>query len=157
MHHSSHQNKLSNAQQTARIILGLFLLFAGIGHLSFARTTFQAQVPDWVPLDKDLVVLLSGVVEIGLGLLVILWGHRYQAVPWLLALFFIAVFPGNIAQYVNERDGFGLNTEAARLLRLFFQPVLILWALWSMGAISWRKRTEIKTTVGTDSFPSKMK
>ena len=152
----SNSKQLSSAQHTARIILGLFMLFAGIGHLTFARTTFQAQVPDWVPMDKDSVVLLSGIVEIGLGLLIITLGHRYKAIPWLLALFFIAVFPGNIAQYVNERDGFGLNTEAARLLRLFFQPVLILWALWSMGAIGYRKREKNAGVAGTDSFPSKL-
>ncbi|KGE12984.1 hypothetical protein [Sphingobacterium deserti] len=157
MDNLSNHRPLSSAQQVARVILGLFMLFAGIGHLTFARTTFQAQVPDWVPMDKDMVVVLSGIVEISLGLLIIIWGHRYKAIPWLLALFFIAVFPGNIAQYVNERDGFGLNTEGARLLRLFFQPVLILWALWSMGAIGYRKREKNAGMAGTDSFPSKLK
>lgn len=153
----SNSRPLSNAQHTARMVLGLFMLFAGIGHLTFARTTFQAQVPDWVSIDKDLIVVLSGVVEVGLGLLIIIWGHRHKAIPWLLALFFIAVFPGNIAQYVNERDGFGLNTEAARLLRLFFQPVLILWALWSMGAVDYREREKNKPMMDTDSFPSKLR
>lgn len=114
-------------------MLGAGLLYAGIGHFTFARSEFQAQVPEWVPMDKDLVVLLSGVAEIALGTLILVWGHRRQWIPWLVAAFFVAVFPGNIAQYINQTDGFGLNSDTARLVRLFFQPVLILWALWSMG------------------------
>ncbi len=55
-------------QDLSRVLLGAFLTFAGTSHLTFARKDFQAQVPDWVPLDKDLIVLLSGDVEISLGL-----------------------------------------------------------------------------------------
>jgi uncharacterized membrane protein len=124
-----------------RILLGVFILFAGISHLTFSRQEFTAQVPDWVPLNTDIVVLLSGVVEIIAGLsLIFLTKYKVQ-VGWLVALFFVLVFPGNISQYVNHRDAFGLNTDTARLVRLFFQPVLIIWALWSTGAwAAWRKR-----------------
>jgi len=125
--------KTSKVQTSARILLGLMLLYAGISHLTFARQPFQAQVPPWVPLNPDLVVLLSGCVEILFGLS-LLFLYRYKAyVGILAALFFIAIFPGNIAQYTGHRAAFGLETDTARLIRLFFQPVLVAWALWSTG------------------------
>ena len=118
----------------ARLLLGAALIFAGIAHLTFSRETFQAQVPTWLPLDPDFVVLASGVVEITLGLALTALG-RYQAVVGLItALFFVAIFPGNVSQYLNQVDAFGLNTDEARLIRLFFQPLLVLWARWSTGA-----------------------
>ena len=129
-------------QNVFRVILGCFMLFAGIGHFSFMRADFQAQVPDWVPLSKDFVVLASGVVEICLGLSMIFWIKQKTKVGLALALFFILIFPGNIAQYMNSTDAFGsLNSDASRLRRLFFQPVLIVWALWSTVAWkAWRTR-----------------
>lgn len=114
-----------------RILLGLFLIFAGIGHLTFARYEFEAQVPSFVPMNVDLVVLLSGVVEILMGLALIFVRKYRVQVGWFIALFFVLVFPGNIAQYIHHRDAFGLNTDGLRLLRLFFQPVLIFWVLWT--------------------------
>jgi uncharacterized membrane protein len=120
-----------------RVLLGLFLLFAGIGHLTFLRTEFQAQVPPWVPLSADLVVVLSGIVEILLGLGLIFLVKQRVAVGWITAAFFVLVFPGNIAQLTEHRDAFGLNSELARWLRLPFQLVLIFVALWSTGA--WQK------------------
>lgn len=114
-----------------RILLGLFLIFAGVGHLTFARYEFEAQVPSFVPMNADLVVLLSGVVEILMGLALILVRKYRVQVGWFIALFFVLVFPGNIAQYIHHRDAFGLNTDTSRLIRLFFQPVLILWVLWA--------------------------
>jgi uncharacterized membrane protein len=133
-----HTNKW---QKVGRILLGVFMVLAGIGHLTFQRKEFQAQVPNWVPIDKDATVLLSGVAEIMLGLALIAYAKRRAQVGILLALFFVAVFPGNVAQYLNHRDAFGLNSDKARLSRLFFQPVLILWALWSTGAFQYLKRT----------------
>lgn len=134
-------NTLSLVQNLLRVLLGAGLLFAGTSHLTFARTEFLSQVPDWVPLDGDLVVVLSGIVEIVLGLALIFF-RRYQvAVSWIVAAFFVAVFPGNISQYLNRIDAFMLNTDEARAVRLLFQPVLIIWALWSTGAWqAWRSR-----------------
>ncbi|MCC8035314.1 MAG: DoxX family membrane protein [Rikenellaceae bacterium] len=127
--------KVSKLQDTARILLGVMLAFAGVSHLTFARRDFQAQVPDWVPLDKDLTVVLSGGVEISLGLALVLL-RRYRKYTGLVAaLFFFAVFPGNISQYTHHRDAFGLDTDTRRLVRLFFQPVLILWALYASGIL----------------------
>ncbi len=115
--------------------LGLFLSSAGYSHLTANRIAFQAQVPTWLPLDPDVVVLASGIVEIALGLaLLTLWRYR-ACVGLVTALFFVAIFPGNINQFVNGIDAFGLNTDLARGVRLLFQPILVLWALWSTEAI----------------------
>lgn len=117
-----------------RVLLGAALVFAGIGHLTFARTEFQAQVPDFVPLDPDVTVVASGIVEIVLGSALIAVRRYRVLVGCVAAAFFVAVFPGNIAQWTEGRDGFGLDSDAARFGRLFFQPVLIAVALWSTGA-----------------------
>jgi uncharacterized membrane protein len=132
--------KTSLTQNIFRILLALFMVYAGFSHLTFNRIDFQAQVPDWVPLSKDLVVVLSGIVEITLGLILLLWKKQRTTIGWFLSIFFVLVFPGNIAQYLDGKDAFGaLNSDSARLIRLFFQPVLIAWALWSSGAWqSWR-------------------
>jgi uncharacterized membrane protein len=118
------------------VALGAALVYAGIGHLTTLRQEFQAQVPVWLPLDPDFVVVASGVVEITLGL-GLLSTRRIAAYFGLAAaLFFVAIFPGNINQYVEGIDAFGLDTDEARLIRLFFQPLLVIWALWSTSAIS---------------------
>ena len=114
-----------------RICLGLAMIFAGIGHLSFVRETFQAQVPDWVPFSKDFTVLASGVVEILFGLAMVFLVKQKQYVGLVLAIFYVLIFPGNISQYTEHRDGFGLDTDTKRLARLFFQPVLIFLTLYS--------------------------
>lgn len=138
--HTTSENKTSIVQTIFRILLGLNLAFAGIGHLTWARVEFLAQVPTWLPMNGDLVVILSGIVEIALGIALIFLGKYRTMVGWIVALFFVLVFPGNISQYVNKIDAFGLNSDKARLIRLFFQPVLVIWALWSTGAwSSWRK------------------
>ena len=121
-------------RKAAQILLGGALAYAGITHLTTNRAAFQAQVPTWVPLSADFVVLASGVVEIALGIALASLQYRRQ-VGWLTAAFFIAIFPGNISQYVNGIDAFGLDTDQARLTRLFFQPLLVLWALWGTGVL----------------------
>ncbi len=124
---------MSIARHAGRIVLGSFMVGAGVLHLTTQRQEFQAQVPDWFPLDKDLTVLGSGVVEVGLGAAFVALPRHRRLVGALLAVFFVAIFPGNIAQYVEGSDAFGLDTDRARLVRLFFQPVLVLWALWGGG------------------------
>ncbi|MEB7504333.1 hypothetical protein [Arthrobacter koreensis] len=126
--------RISRPRRAAAVVLGLFLAFAGTSHLTFARDEFQAQVPEWVPMDKDMVVLLSGIAEIGLGSALALLPSRRVPVGLAAAAFFIAIFPGNISQYVTQTDGFGLDTDQKRFIRLFFQPLLVIWALWSTGA-----------------------
>ena len=124
-----------------QMVLGFALAYAGVGHLTTSRTEFQAQVPTLLEEYADFVVLASGVVEIALGVgLIALWKYRVQF-GWIVAAFFVAIFWGNISQYVNGVDAFGLNSDRARLIRLFFQPLLVLWALGSTGAWkSWRGR-----------------
>ena len=117
-----------------QVVLGMALAYAGITHLTTNRTEFQAQVPTILKSIADFVVLASGVVEIVLGLsLIFLWQYRVQ-VGWVVAAFFVAVFPGNISQYLNHVDAFGLDSDRARFIRLFFQPLLVICALWSTGA-----------------------
>ncbi|RZK39320.1 MAG: DoxX family membrane protein [Pedobacter sp.] len=137
------QQPTSGLQNIARVILGAFMFLAGLGHLTFQRLEFQAQVPTWIPISADLTVVLSGIVEISLGLALIFWRKKRIRTGILLAIFFVLVFPGNISQYTEQRDAFGLDTDSKRLARLFFQPVLILWALWSSGALqNWFKKNE---------------
>lgn len=126
----------NTVQDIFRIVLGSFMVLAGAGHLTFKRKEFQAQVPGWVPLSKDLVVILSGVVEIALGFAMMFAFPTNVIAGIALSTFYVLISPGNISQYVNHKNAFGLNSDRARLARLFFQPVLIFWALWSTGVLS---------------------
>ena len=128
----------SPARTAARLLLGMAMVGAGVLHLTVQRQEFQAQVPDWFPIDEDLTVLGSGVVEIALGASFIAFPRHRRLVGGLLAAFFVVIFPGNVAQYVEGNDAFGLDTDAKRLVRLFFQPVLVFWALFGGG---WLRRT----------------
>jgi uncharacterized membrane protein len=128
-------------RSVARVVLGGGLIFAGLGHLLFAREDFQAQVPDWVGIDKDVVVVLSGVVEIALGAALIVVRRRRALLGLAVGLFFIAVFPGNISQFIDGDDAFGLDSDSARRNRLFFQPLLVAWAWWSTGAFAVLRNT----------------
>ena len=119
------------AQTAARVALGLIMVGAGVSHLTNQREEFQAQVPDWFPVDEDLTVLGSGVIEIALGASFAALPRHRRTIGALLAAFFVAIFPGNIAQATGKRKGFGLDDDRARYLRLLFQPALVAWALWS--------------------------
>jgi uncharacterized membrane protein len=123
-----------------RLLLGIFMTYAGFSHLTIARQEFVAQVPVWMQFTlefTDFVVLASGVVEIALGLGMLFLWKKKAIVGALLALFYVLIFPGNINQYVNHIDAFGLDTDQARFIRLFFQPVLIFLALWSTGGMKY--------------------
>ena len=127
-------------KKLAQLLLGLFLLSAGRTHLGSNRIAFRAQVPTWLPLDPDFVVVASGLVEITLGLLLIatlLILTKYRRIIGLTAaVFFILIFPGNINQYINHIDAFGLDTDTKRFIRLLFQPLLVAWALWASNGIA---------------------
>lgn len=134
-----------------RVLLGLALVFAGVSHLSFARQEFRAQVPEFVPVDTDTTVLASGVAEIGLGsALVLVPRRRRRLVGNVAALFFVAVFPGNVAQWLNRRDAFGLDSDEKRIARLFGQPLLVAAALWSTRGASVRstRGASVRSTRG---------
>lgn len=122
-----------------RIVLGAFMLYAGIGHLTFLKEEFYAQVPTWITTSKDamdIIVFVSGIIEIVFGILLILGGKLKIKTGIALAIFFVLIFPGNINQYAQSIDAFGLDSDTKRMVRLFFQPVLIIWALWSTNALA---------------------
>lgn len=123
--------RISAPRDVGRVILGAALTFAGVSHLTRARHEFQAQVPESVPLDPDTTVVASGIAEISLGAALLFAHRRRRLVGTIAALFFVAVFPGNVAQWMHHRDGFGLDTDMKRFVRLFFQPLLVAWAIWS--------------------------
>jgi uncharacterized membrane protein len=133
---------LSTARTVARVALGAMLLFTGISHLTFARREFVAQVPESLPISADAVVLLSGVAELLIGASLVALPARRVPVGLGTAAFFVAIFPGNIAQYLNGVPAFGLDTDGKRLARLFFQPLLVAWALHSTGAWAWLRDRE---------------
>jgi uncharacterized membrane protein len=126
---------LRTIKNLLRWLLGGALLFAGVGHLTTQRAEFQAQVPTWFPLDADLVVVGSGIVEILLGVALIALPQHQVVIGTIVAAFFVIIFPGNIAQWREGTDAFGLDSDTARFVRLFFQPVLIAWALVATGAL----------------------
>ncbi|MCM3662189.1 hypothetical protein M3148_14485 [Georgenia satyanarayanai] len=134
---------MSTLRTVARLALGAAMIGAGVGHLTVLREEFQAQVPNWFPLDEDFTVLASGVVEIALGAVFVALPRHKRVIGAVLAVFFVLVFPGNVAQYLEAKDGFGLDTDEKRLGRLFFQPVLILWALYGGGHLRRRERVEL--------------
>jgi uncharacterized membrane protein len=129
------------ASSIARITLGGAMVAAGVAHLTVQRREFQAQVPAWFPVDDDLTVLASGVVEIALGGAFVALPRHRRTIGALLAGFFVAIFPGNLGQYLEGTDAFGLDTDGKRLGRLFFQPLLVLWALWGGGWLRRRRST----------------
>ena len=139
-----------------RLLLGVFLSSAGVGHLTVLRQEFHAQVPPWFPLAPDVVVVASGFVEIILGLALIVAPRRVRPlVGWVVGAFFVVVFPGNISQYVTGTSAFGLDSDTSRLVRLFFQPPLVAWALWSTGAWrTWRARRSVEGGVGLSLAPA---
>ena len=117
----------------ARLLLGAFLVTAGIAHL-VVPGEFLAQVPPFLPA-PGAIVLVSGLVEIALGAAVLLAPARLRpAVGLAAAALFVLVFPGNVSQYLTGTAAFGLDTDAARATRLLFQPLLVAWALWSCGS-----------------------
>lgn len=135
------------SQNLMRIALGAFMTGAGLAHLTVAREEFRAQVPDWVPVDEDLVVLGSGIAEMGLGLAMLALPGSRRLTGLALAAFFVAIFPGNVAQYVDGVDAFGLDTDTKRLVRLFFQPVLVGAALYAAGLPERRRAADESGTV----------
>ncbi|GAB3710830.1 DoxX family protein [Mariniluteicoccus flavus] len=132
-------------QHATRLALGGVMTFAGVSHLSFAREEFRAQVPSWVPVSEDVVVVGSGVAEIALGLGMLALPKHRRWTGLALGAFYVAIFPGNIGQYVEGVDGFGLDTDTKRLVRLFFQPVLVAAALFAGG---WFDRRGTQTHAG---------
>lgn len=119
----------------ARWLLAALLVTAGVGHLTTLRRGFRIAVPDWATTvlrtDKDTIVVVSGVVEVMLGLALVLLPRERTRVGLAVAAFFVAVFPGNVHQWRTGASAPGLDTDRRRLGRLFLQPVLVAWAVWA--------------------------
>lgn len=119
----------------ARVGLAVLLTAAGVAHLTVLRRGFRIAVPDWATrlfrTDKDTIVVVSGVVEAGLGVALIALPRERRRVGLAVAALFVAVFPGNVHHWRSGRDVPGMDSDAKRFARLFFQPVLVLWALWA--------------------------
>jgi len=128
-----------------RLVLGVLLVGAGIGHFTNGEE-FLAQVPTWMP-EPDAVVTISGIVELLLGATLLVAPKKYRpAIGWIVAAFFVVIFPGNISQFVTGTDAFGLDSDAARFIRLAFQPVMVIWALWCTSAWKhWRESRQQAT------------
>jgi uncharacterized membrane protein len=124
----------SPARSIARLVLGALLAFAGFSHLTVARIALHAQVPSWLPLNADFVIVVSGVVEILLGAALVVPTRWRAPVGWVVALFFVLIFPGNVSQFITHADAFGLDSDLYRGIRLLFQPLFVVWALWCTGA-----------------------
>ncbi|AZG43919.1 DoxX family protein [Gordonia insulae] len=122
---------MTDPHRVAGLTLGAILTTAGIGHMTFQRKEFQTQVPDFVPLGPDATVIASGIVEVGLGLGLIGLPKQRRTLGAVAAAFFVAVFPGNIHQYRNKIDAFGLDSDRKRFIRLFGQPALVALAWYS--------------------------
>ena len=129
-----HPVAVSWPRRIARVLLGALLIFTGVSHVSFGRNAFLAQVPPWLPVSADVVIIASGVVEIALGASLMLLTRWQVPVGWCVALLFVLVFPGNISQFVTHAHAFGLDSDFTRGMRLLFQPLLVIWALWCTGA-----------------------
>ncbi|KAA9105606.1 DoxX family protein [Microbacterium rhizomatis] len=119
----------------ARLVLSGFLVYTGLSHLFWGRRGFRIAVPDWAVrqtrLDKDAIVVSSGAVELALGAALVVLPKERARVGGLVAAFFVAVFPGNVHQWLTGRPAPMMRTDMSRFGRLFLQPVLVAWALWS--------------------------
>ena len=124
----------------ARWALAIVLVSAGVSHLTWARTDFLAQVPPWFPVNAGFVVFSSGLLEIALGCALLGFPARRAQVGLAVAAFFVAVFPGNVSQFVTHTSAFGLTSDLRRGVRLVFQPALVAWALWSTSGRADRRR-----------------
>jgi uncharacterized membrane protein len=151
--HGYRPGMASTVRTAARLLLGAAMVGAGVLHVTTQRQAFQAQVPDWFPVDEDLTVLASGVAEIALGVAFVALPGKRRLIGFLLAVFFVLVFPGNVAQFLEGTDAFGLDTDRKRLVRLFFQPVLVLWALFGGGWLRRPRTAERETATARPGPP----
>jgi uncharacterized membrane protein len=127
--------KYPGLRTATRLALGAALAGAGVAHLTFARQTFQAQVPvhleQALPVSMDVIVVGSGVIEVALGAALAALPEQRRQTGAVAAAYFVAIFPGNISQLLKHADAFGLDTDRKRIARLFFQPVLVFSALFA--------------------------
>ena len=112
-------------KKLSKYLLALFMVGAGTMH--FARPDFYLKImPPYLPWHLELVYL-SGFIELGLGLLLLVPRFSRRAALGIIALL-IAVFPANI--YLYQHQEIMPGPPLLHFLRLPLQAVLILWAFW---------------------------
>lgn len=115
---------------TLRLVLGVLMVFVGVLH--FTKTDFFiAIMPPYLPLHRELV-LLSGAIEIALGIALLIPRTAQLAGLGCIALY-IAVFPANIHMAMHP-ELFPDISPTALYIRLPIQGVLIAWAWWCTRA-----------------------
>ncbi|MEC7096668.1 MAG: hypothetical protein VXW70_00550 [Candidatus Thermoplasmatota archaeon] len=116
------------AKHTISTIFAVFLINVGIAHFTDTQW-FEPIVPDALG-DPTLWVLLTGVLEIILGIGIIIPQTRKYACILLVA-FLVAVYWANLNMWVNDIP---LDNQTFanfwHILRLIAQLVMILIALW---------------------------
>ena len=120
---------MSTPKRVLLWVLGIAMVLAGADHF-IAPEFYLAIMPPYLPYHAEMV-FISGVAEVVLGLAVLLPRTRVLAAWGLIALF-IAIFPANIHQAVNDIPVYG-QTEGLGILawlRLPIQFLLIAWAGW---------------------------
>jgi uncharacterized membrane protein len=127
--------KPAKLRAAARLALGLGLASLGVAHLTVARQPFQAQVPEKLaknlPASSDDIVLGSGIIEVALGAALAGLPKERRRLGAVTAAYFVVIFPGNVSQLLKRQDASGLDTDRKRIMRLFFQPLLVLWSLFA--------------------------
>tara|TARA_A100001234_G_scaffold137047_1_gene120392 strand:- start:551 stop:955 length:405 start_codon:yes stop_codon:yes gene_type:complete len=121
-------SKAELAKVTLSTVLGLFFVNVGIAHFTDTKW-FEPIVPE-VLGDPTFWVLITGIMEIGLGLgLVIPMTRRYSAM--LMAMFLVAVYWANLNMWINDIPIDDNTFEPIwHILRLIGQLLMIAVALW---------------------------
>ena len=112
------------------ILLGLFMMNAGIQHF-LNPAVFRPFVPSVFPFPAA-IVLLSGVVEIGLGATAMVPSRRSVA-GWGVLVLMVAFLPLHVWDIFRAEPAIG--SHRAALVRLPVQFVFIAWA-WVVARYS---------------------
>ena len=120
-------------QNILSVVLGMFFLNVGIAHFQDPKW-FEPIVPAILG-DPTFWVLVTGVMEIGLGLgLIIPKTRKYSGL--LMALFLVAIYSANLNMWINDVPLEGKTFATIwHILRLLGQILMIVTALWVGGWI----------------------
>lgn len=106
----------------------IFLVFFGLSHF-YKQDELILMLPDFIPF-PEFIIFITGIIEITLAVgLLFPTTRRLSGI--LIAVYFIAVLPANIYKAVNTVEISGtLSNDTVAWLRIFFQPIFIVWALY---------------------------
>ena len=117
---------MRHAREILKWLFGVLFMLAGANH--FVHTGFYVSImPAYLPWHSALVYL-SGVFEVGLGLL-LLFRRTERVAAWGIILLIIAVTPANVQMAIHP-ELYPEYTPAVLWARLPLQGVLIAWAFW---------------------------